>query len=124
MKKISSILLSLLFLFTLGLMRVSAQEGVIEIPTVATLTGLNDHVNSVDFSNDDRFIITGDDAGYVSVWNANIGTLVTRWKATEAIGGVLKVQYSPDDQKIVSTDGKAVIKLWDVTTKGKLTFNV
>lgn len=124
MKNFLSIILGLLVLLIPSSITIHAQTDVIEIPTVSTLTGLTDKVHSVAFSNDDQFIITGDDAGKLAVWKASTGTLVTQWKATEATGGILKVQYSPDAKKIVSTDGQATIKLWDATT-GKLleTFN-
>lgn len=124
MKNFLSIILGLLVLLIPSSITIHAQTDVIEIPTVSTLTGLTDKVQSVAFSNDDQFIITGDDAGKLAIWKANTGTLVTQWKATEATGGILKVQYSPDAKKIVSTDGQATIKLWDAAT-GKLleTFN-
>lgn len=118
MKKLLSIFVSLLVFLSLGMPMANAQE-LIDIPRVATLSGLNGHVTSADFSSNDQFIVTGGDNGVISVWNANNGTLVTQWQGTAAENGVQKVLYSPHNQMIASTDDNADIKLWDVMT-GKL----
>lgn len=119
MRKLIGLMLSLLVVFNVNLTGAAAQENSIDIPQISTLSGLKGSINSSDYSSDDQFIVTGDEEGDISVWNAGNGTLVQQWAATDSYGGVLEVQYRPDDQIIASTDGQSHIKLWDVTS-GKL----
>ncbi len=91
-----------------------ADEGLINLPPIATLK-TTATINSAEFSKDDKFIVTGDSEGFISVWNAATGTLVTNWKTSDKSHAVIKVIFSPDGQKMVSATENE-LSIWDVHT--------
>lgn len=116
MKKISFILLVLISIcLTPFTINVEANDDLITLPTIAVLK-TDGTINSADFSPDDKYIVTGDSKGNISIWNAVSNTLVTTWNESRL--GILKVIYSPNGEKILSHNGQT-LSLWDVET-GKL----
>jgi len=81
---------------------------------VATLTGHNDLVNSVAYSPDGRYIVSGSRDNTIKVWDART------YKEVETLRGhnrwVYSVAYSPDGRYIVSGSEDATIKVWDART--------
>lgn len=82
---------------------------------IRTLTGHTNIINTVNYSFDGQFVVSGSVDETIKIWNASTGTLM------DTIIGhkipIVDVRYSPDDKLIISAGIDNSIKIWDTTTK-------
>ena len=81
---------------------------------VAMLTGHNDLVNSVAYSPDGKYIVSGSRDKTIKVWNAQTYRAVATLTGHD--GYVSSVLYSPNGKYIISGNDDTTIKVWDATT--------
>jgi WD40 repeat protein len=88
-----------------------------------TLTEHSEWVVGMGLSGDGKWLVTGDDAGHVIVWNAADATVAKRWKLAK--GWVYAAALSPDGKQACITErltlvfdsGRhAAVKLWEVAS--------
>ena len=87
-----------------------------------TLTEHKEWVVGMDLTRDGKALVTGDDGGYVIVWDAATATVTKRWKLAKR--WVYAVALSPDHKQACVTErlplvfdsGRhAAVRLWDAT---------
>ncbi len=86
-------------------------------PTGYGLAHLLKHKNtvtSVAISTDGDWIVTGTDAGVVTIWLRETETIIREIAAHT--GSVTAVDITPDGQRVVSACGEEMVKVWDVAT--------
>ena len=66
---------------------------------------LGDNQRAVDFSPNGKYIVTGDDKGYVSIWDVSSGREL---RQTEHSGTVYGVAFSPDGEYFATADSDYV----------------
>ncbi|OCA88879.1 S-layer homology domain-containing protein [Pseudobacillus wudalianchiensis] len=95
--------------------KASASE-FLDLPKIAELKTDSSITTGV-FSPDDKFIVTGDSSGYITVYNAATGAQVNKWEDKDAYE-ISKILFSPDGQRLVSisTGYSGNVKVWDVQT--------
>jgi WD40 repeat protein len=79
-------------------------------------------VNSLAFSPDGNYFISGSSDKTIKIWSADTGQEIrtlTGHTGTGDIGRVLSVSYSPDGRQVVSCANDKTIKLWD-TSNGNI----
>ncbi|MDR2701672.1 MAG: caspase family protein [Spirochaetaceae bacterium] len=81
-------------------------------PDVRVFPQVSGGVNSAVFSPDGRYVLTGDNAGAVKVWEAETGILVKSFYSHD--GEVKSVAWSRDGKYIASGSIDNTIKIWDV----------
>lgn len=120
MKKIINMLLVIVLLFSLSLNATEVNASSIVLPKVGTLSGVDDNIISIDFSHDDKYIVTGHKYGKISIWNSRNATLVTSWEdGATRNSDINNVIYSNDSSKVITTNIGGWIKIWD-TISGNL----
>ena len=75
------------------------------------------------FSNDNRFLITGDDGFYAVVSDVNTGEVIFRCRSYDLypLGfGMLGVSFTPDGNKVLTGASNGALQLWDVRTGDEL----
>jgi WD40 repeat protein len=81
--------------------------------------GFAEMVNSLAFSPDGNYFISGTSDKTIKIWSADTGQEIrtlTGHTGTGSIGSVLSVSYSPDGRQIVSCSNDKTIKFWDVSS--------
>ena len=74
------------------------------------LPGSKAHINSMDLSPDDRYLVTGDEQGFIKVWDlSDLREVVTLHGHFRE---VLSVTFDTDGRRIMSS-GNDAIKVWD-----------
>eukprot|EP00505_MAST-04D_sp_SCG-Rhode-Island_P005213 Stramenopile-MAST_4_protein_5213 len=81
-------------------------------PCQQTLLGHSGNVNSVSFSPDGAWIVSGSDDKTVKVWSVVSGECVTTFEGHS--GWVNSVSFSPDGASIVSGSRDKTVKAWSV----------
>ncbi|KIJ43762.1 hypothetical protein M422DRAFT_228982 [Sphaerobolus stellatus SS14] len=71
-------------------------------------------VNSIAFSSDGLFIVSGSDDGTVRIWNVTTGETLKELKGHEHY--VTSVAFSPDGSFIASGLDDGTVRIWNVTT--------
>lgn len=74
-------------------------------------------INDVTVSPDQKFVAMSDEAGIISVWDANNGSKITQFSASTA--SVYDIEFSPDGSLLTGAGDFAYI--WDIPS-GKLSF--
>ncbi|MEW6491876.1 MAG: AAA-like domain-containing protein [Cyanobacteriota bacterium] len=69
-------------------------------------------VNSVSFSPDGQYLVTGGEDGTIALWNL-YGQQIVKWRSH--LTPVLSVSFSPDGQHIASSGLSGNIRLWDLS---------
>jgi WD40 repeat protein len=69
-------------------------------------------IDSLAFSPDGKYLVTGDSQGRVQIWNALTGQEILL--LLDHSGGVRSVVWSPDGKTIASGGDDQTVKLWDV----------
>ncbi|MFZ6034064.1 MAG: PQQ-binding-like beta-propeller repeat protein [Melioribacter sp.] len=77
-------------------------------------------VNSVAYSKDGKFVVSGSDDKTVKAWDAKSGIML--WTGDHD-GGVSKVVISPDSTKVASIGDDYLIKVWDATSGSLIWLN-
>ncbi|KAJ7136930.1 WD40-repeat-containing domain protein, partial [Mycena epipterygia] len=84
--------------------------------TMAVLEGHTDEINSVRFSPDGQYIVSGSDDKTVRIWDTESGAAVG-----EPLSGhtdwVRSVSFSPDGKHIVSGSDDNTVRIWDAESK-------
>ena len=87
----------------------------------------NQNYNDVDLSGDDQFIVTGDENGWVRVWNSSTHVNVRSAQALNG-GEVTSVAYSPDNTMVVAGLDDDTIELYSASSMtsiyGKISVDV
>ncbi|WP_049665152.1 S-layer homology domain-containing protein [Bacillus sp. FJAT-27231] len=114
MKKLFMVLAAFLACFVFS-EKASAEE-VLNLPKIAELKS-DSTISTGIFSPDDKFIVTGDSSGYITVYNAATGAQVNKWAGSNDYE-ISKVLFSPDGQRLVSISAgySGNVKVWDVQT--------
>ena len=79
------------------------------------LQGHTDCINSVAFSPDGRYIVSGSDDRTIQVWDAQTGVQIGNSLQGHTYG-VKSVAFSPDGRQIVSDSDDSTIRVWDAQT--------
>ena len=79
-----------------------------------TLKGHTDVVNSVAFSPDGKWIVTGSSDKTLRVWDSETGQETLTLKGHSNI--VISVSFSPDGKRIVSGSDDETAKVWDMSS--------
>lgn len=81
--------------------------------------GQSNAVNSIDFSPDSRYLVSGGEDGALKIWDMKTGKI---WKdLTEPYTNITRVRFSPDGHFVATTSRDQTIKLWEVSTGKKIT---
>ena len=86
-------------------------------PEIFIQTGHHDSVNSVCFSPDGQYIISGSNDHTIKLWEAESGKLIRTFKGHS--DWVRSVSFSPDGRHIASGSDDNTVKLWEAGS-GKL----
>ena len=90
---------------------------------IATLEGHTDDVNSVAFSPDGKYIVSGSVDGTTGLWNVQSKKQIALLKGTNRFGfawSVNSVAFSADGKYIVSGDDNGIVCLWNVQSKKEI----
>jgi WD40 repeat protein len=79
-----------------------------------TFNGHADNVNSVSFSIDGRFSLSGSDDKTLRLWDVATGTCIRTFKGHE--DGVNSINFSRDGRFALSGSKDKTVKLWDLAT--------
>ncbi len=80
--------------------------------------GQSDAVHSIDFSPDNRYLVSGGEDGALKIWDLSTGKV---WKnLTEPYTNITKVRFSPNGDFIATASKDQTIKLWNVNTGQKI----
>ena len=82
------------------------------------LKGHQDEINSLDYSKDSQFIVSGSNDGTVRIWDLNTDShKVLEAKTTEGEDtAVLSVSVSHDERLVAAGCWDSIIRIWDVQT--------
>jgi WD40 repeat protein len=75
-------------------------------------------INMIAFSPDGRYLASGDDDGWIKIWEVASGAVAYEWLAG-ADQSVYAVQFSPDGRTLF-TSGDDIAQLWDIATGAEL----
>ncbi len=103
-----------------NVIRIWEVESAKEIKQIQPSLRNNGGITSVTCSNNGDFIASGDNRGYITIWNTRNYSQTNIFKAHKS--GINVVAFSPDDKKILSGGRDHKLKMWDVAN-GKLLFN-
>ncbi len=97
----------------------SSDDSSIKIDSklIATLTGHQDHVNSVNFSPDGKILASGSSDNNIKLWNMVEGKLITTLVGHQ--DHVFSAKFSSDGKTLASGGDDNTIKLWNIA-EGKL----
>jgi eukaryotic-like serine/threonine-protein kinase len=70
-----------------------------------------ERIGAADLSRDGRFVVTGNDAKMVHLWDAKTGALLRSF--TGHVGDVRALAFSPDGKLILSTGRDRTLRVWD-----------
>ncbi len=76
-----------------------------------TLTGHTLSVNSLAFSPDGRFLVSGSDDRTIRIWSLNNGSTVAELRGHSDM--VLGLAYTPDGRTLASASQDGTVRLWD-----------
>ena len=93
-------------------------EPIVEI---LTISGHSDAVNSVCFSPDGKYVLSGSRDGTAKLWSLPNGDELKTFSGHS--GAVNSVCFSPDGKYVLSGSDDATMKLWDLTTNRVMTFS-
>lgn len=96
---------------------------IIDVKTSSVIQKLEGHtndLNSIAFSPDGQYIVTGSDDFSIKIWNSETGNIVRTIKADNS--SVNHVYVTPDSKNIISTHGNIRTKIWNIED-GKLLFD-
>ncbi|MDR1912638.1 MAG: caspase family protein [Helicobacteraceae bacterium] len=79
-----------------------------------TFTGHSSLVNSVAFSADNRYVLSGSDDNTVRLWDIKTGKEIRRF--TGHSSSVYSVAFSADGKYALSGSGDKTVRLWDIKT--------
>ena len=84
---------------------------------IRTFEGHASRVNSVSFSPDSKYALTGSSDGTAKLWEVSTGRLIRTIEGAVGFGGnyILRVAFSPDGQYALAW-GYGSVKLWEVST--------
>ena len=85
---------------------------------IRTFRGHSEWVNSVSFSPNSKFALSGSTDKSIRLWNVSTGMLVRTFKGP--MGEIKAVAFSPDGKFALSGSMDKSIKLWDVRTGASL----
>ncbi|MCL2115052.1 MAG: DUF4062 domain-containing protein [Methanobrevibacter sp.] len=88
-------------------------------PLKKTLTGHTSGVDSVCFSHDDRYVVSGSDDKSVRVWDWQTQEEITRLEGHTS--RVRSVCFSHDDRYVVSGSDDKSVRVWDLETQEEIT---
>jgi WD40 repeat protein len=81
------------------------------------LRGQNDLVYTLAWS-PEGLIASGDQSGFIVLWDATTGTLTTRLRAH--LSRITSVSFSADGRRLLTSALDGAAKLWDVDTKSEV----
>jgi WD40 repeat protein len=89
-------------------------------PELVVQTGHFNTVRAVAYSRDGKLLASGDEAGWIVLWNVDTGDQVRSWKAHAS--RVSSLAFGSDDTVLISSSLDGSVQIWDPATgesKGK-----
>jgi WD40 repeat protein len=88
--------------------------GQTRVASTGFLAGLSQPVTSAAFSQDGRYILTGNADGSARLWDSSTGTQLRSFKGHA--GSVYSVSFSPDNRFVVTGSNDTTTRIWDTAT--------
>ncbi|NJO01776.1 MAG: WD40 repeat domain-containing protein, partial [Bacteroidia bacterium] len=101
-----------------GEIKVFSREGIILYKLGWAGKGHTHVVNSLDFSPDGQYLVSGAEDGVLKIWDMSTGQEFK--ELTEPYTNITKVRFSPDGKLIATSSKKGTISLWHVATGQKI----
>ena len=93
---------------------------------IQTFTGGSFSVNTAAMSNNGKYLATGHNTNLIKIWDLVAGKLSKTLRSNERSGqvgivaGITSLNFSQDDQYLVSGSGDGTAKLWDIENETPL----
>ena len=120
MPRFFPLLLLLIVQCVLSVVQADTVGPVRSFPSEEVLVGHTAPVDSVDYSPDGRFIVSGSHDKTLKIWDAESGTEIRT--LTGHVSHIRVVAWSPDGRFILSGSGvqERLVKVWDATSGTEL----
>ena len=82
------------------------------------LIGHYDAVMFVNFSHDEKYIVSGDKSGNIRIWSFETSKEISNFKGHNEEITIIK--FSPDSKYIVSGDKSGNIRIWSIETSKEI----
>ena len=81
---------------------------------IAIPQGHTGQINAIEYSQDDRYIVTAGRDTKIKIWNSQNGNLIYSIDAHNDI--IQALNFSSDGNKIITASSDSTLKIWDIKT--------